>query len=212
MVNVYILKTIKDAIKYINLVNSDSKKRILDYQDKMKQNQMISAELLLYYALAEHNVKTPKIVYKPKPTLINSDFYISKAHSDDYVMVAVSNYDVGCDIEKFRTVKNHEKILSALELNYYQSRQNSLKPACFVMFWTVKEAFVKYHGRLIKPYNQISFQIKHENEKFVAGLVDDLFAYYGSFDQYGFAVVTKSLLAPNIVFINENNLNLETDV
>ncbi len=69
------------------------------------------------------------------------------SHSGNYVIIAVSDNEVGCDVEMCREadyerlgkVVFHENELSTL-------KNSEDKQECFYRFWTMKEAFIKCLG------------------------------------------------------------------
>lgn len=88
-----------------------------------------------------------------KPFLKNTNGktgYISISHSGDFVMCAVSECEVGADIEKIREVnlKTAEKAFSENEKKYVFSQKN-VKNAFFKV-WTFKESYVKAIGTGIR--------------------------------------------------------------
>jgi|LSQX01.1.fsa_nt_gb phosphopantetheinyl transferase len=206
MIKIYFSKIVSNAQDYLSKLNENIQARILDNKTELKQQQMISAELLLYYALRKNGYQAEILtVYQPKPVLLNSDFQISKAHSHNYVMVCLSKANLGCDLERQRAIKNPEKILSSSELEHYNNLVNN-KNALLTNFWTAKEAYVKYYGKLVKPYKEISFSIEYQKGQFKAGKIGELFCYSGEFQDYSFSVVSKTFTAPSVTFVSHDEL------
>lgn len=207
MLNLYLTKVIDNALDYLPKLNLNVQQRILKNKKLEKQRQMISAELLLYYALKDsgyhEDVKTD---YLPKLVLLNSNLHISKSHSHEYVMVAVSSANVGCDIEKLRTVKNPERLLAKEELKKYEKVIPADKKRVFTLYWTVKESFIKYHGTLDRQYKEIFYDLEKTINDFSAGKVDDLYCYQSFFNDYSIAVVTKEFTTPQVIIVNNNSI------
>lgn len=205
MLNLYIVKTLNNAHDYFNDLTKESQTRILKHKNINKQQQMITSELLLKYALRDVSYdKEIKVAYLPKIVLLDSNLHISKAHSNDYVLVGVSEKNLGVDIEKIKDIKRPSKLLSEEELDIYNISED--KGRIFTMYWTAKESHVKYHGTLTKAYKEIPFIVDKTISEFNAGKVLELFCYQSYFNGYSFAVVTKEFLAPNIIYVSSNEL------
>ena len=95
---------------------------------------------------------------KGKPCLIDSNLFISLAHSADYVGCAVSDNAVGIDIEKIKPVKSSviKRVCSTEEII------NIKTDADFFTCWTLKEAYVKATGKTKSKFCELSFA----NDKF----------------------------------------------
>ena len=89
--------------------------------------------------------KKPEIEYceSGKPVLKNIQKNISISHSSEFVVVLLSNYKIGIDVEN--TNRNIGKIanrfLHKKELAHLESLRNS--QACKILYWSAKEAVFK---------------------------------------------------------------------
>lgn len=207
MLKLYITKVLKDALLYFDELEVKIKKRINQNQDSDKKKQMITTEKLFKYALKDIGFNEEIIVeYSPKPVLKNSSLSISKAHSFDYCLVAISSSNVGADIEKIRDIKNLEKLLAKEELIDYNKALNEKKKAVFTKYWTAKEAYIKYYGSLTKNYKKIYFKIDKTLNNFSGGKIDDLYCYQSFFNGYSFAVVSELFTYPEVIFVSEKEI------
>jgi len=207
MLNIYITKLFDDALLYFNKLNSNEQTRINKQKNINKQKQMITAMVLLEYALKDSGYKGDvNVEYLPKPMLKNSNLMISKSHSNDYVAVSVSDENSGLDIEKITTVKTPHKLLFIDELKIYEKTDNKKKKDVFTMYWTAKEAYIKYYGSLTKEYKNIYFNIEKTINNINIGKIDDLFCYQSFFYNYSLAVASKKFIAPNVVFVRKEDL------
>lgn len=210
MLNLYIAKVLDDAFEFFDNLNLNVKTRIKKNKNKHKQLQMITGELLLNYALKDIKYeKAIKTDYTPKLILVDSELFISKSHSYDYVFVAISKTNVGCDIEKYTLVKNPGKVLHLDELKIYNEVEAEKKAAIFTSFWTAKEAFIKYYGSLIRPYKEINLKIEKRIDNFQVGKIDDLYCYQSSIKDYSFSVVSEAFIAPYVTFVGSESLKGE---
>lgn len=80
------------------------------------------------------------------PYLPNSDLYFSLSHSESFVLLAVSEYPVGIDIEQIKP-RNLNRLKSVLTQQQIQTMQllsdDEEKTAFFYRCWTMKEASFK---------------------------------------------------------------------
>lgn len=206
MLNLYIAKVLDNAFIFLPKLSLEFQERVKKNKNTQKQKQMITAELLLIYALKDSGYEDEiNVKYLPKPILDGSNLNISKSHSYDYVLVAVSKANVGVDIEKLTTVKSPERVLSKDELTHYNDVLENEKADIFSLYWTTKEAFIKYHGSLIKEYKEINFKIDKTINNFSAGKIDELYCYQSFFKDYSFSVVTSLFIAPNVIFVGKES-------
>lgn len=150
--------------------------------DRYKLNRdkylSVGAELLLKHGLSQAGLSEFPQAFSVgeygKPYLKDSDFFFSISHSGDWAVCAISNREVGCDIEKVHPVdlklarrfspEEHSAIMSADELDRLE---------LFYRYWTLKESFLKTTGLGMKlPLNR--FQIVIDNELSVVQSVDNL--------------------------------------
>ena len=88
-----------------------------------------------------------------KPHLAGEDgMHFNLSHSGEMILLGVtSNGEIGVDIEAFRHLPRRDQIaegiLSATELNQYETLSDAQRQAAFFTIWTRKEAIVKAVGR-----------------------------------------------------------------
>ena len=87
-----------------------------------------------------------------KPFLINSikPLYFNISHSRNYSVIAISDKDIGVDIELMRDFYN-----DAIVKKYFSEEEQNVvcKNNNFLEIWTRKEAVVKLKGESIFSYN-----------------------------------------------------------
>lgn len=107
--------------------------------------------------------KDLKFNERGKPSCDSINFSIS--HSSDYVIATVSNYEVGCDIEKVKNFSLNllERILTNQEKKYVNdSKDFNERNRRFFKIWTAKEAYLKMTGEgIIKNLKSIEIDINN---------------------------------------------------
>ena len=111
----------------------------------------LGAGALLDYALILEGVSDREIIYvqNQKPCLKNSNIRFNLSHSGNMVFCAVSDKDVGCDVEQITDIDMqiaarfffHEEY-AAISACPDSTSRNDL----FFRYWTLKESFMKVTG------------------------------------------------------------------
>lgn len=112
-----------------------------------KKESHAAHELLQQVLVADYGISAPQLSYgvQGKPYLPQGpDFSIS--HSRGYVAVAVSDREVGLDMEMVRPYPERlpRRIFSQEELRWFQSRWET--QVDFFTLWTLKESYFKFLG------------------------------------------------------------------
>ena len=102
--------------------------------------------------IAKHiyDVKNPEIEYKQgKPFFISNNICFSISHSNDIVLVAFNNMNIGADVEYMRK-RNYKNIMDRYE-------KNNSNPTCkeFYRFWTFHEAEIKLNKKVKSVFSTI---------------------------------------------------------
>lgn len=129
----------------IYLLSDYRRKKIEKIKNENAKRLSLGAELILYYALKKHcpDISLPpevKISPAGKPYIDGAFFSLS--HSHEYAACAVSDSDVGLDIEKINPAQKlavGKKFLTDEELKLLTTDN-------FFDFWTKKESFIKLRG------------------------------------------------------------------
>jgi len=133
------------------------KRKIMSCRQPEARQQSLGAGLLLQYVLRDYRLTEQDITVGQygKPEVEGVCFNVS--HSGDMVVCAVSEYPVGCDIEKITTVPERvaERFFSKGEVNYLNQVPKEAEREEFFRLWTMKESYIKMTGEgLHLPLNQ----------------------------------------------------------
>ncbi len=115
-----------------------------------------SREFLLKILEKYCGVSEPVLVYNEhgKPYLQDNRVYFSLSHSQTLTAVAVSEKEVGLDVEKVKK-DNHAHVLKRLS---DAEKQEILNDKDFFKIWTAKESYIKYRGETLAAlYHKLAF-------------------------------------------------------
>ena len=152
----------EDFTLWYSQMDEERKSSVDRLQNEDKRRSKIAADALCRKAISENcNVPCSDIVFgkteKGKPFTENADVHFNISHSGDIVVCAVSDKEIGTDIEKIRRINPRaaEKFASGKELEYIASADNG-----FFRIWTLKEAYFKCIGTgLGADIKNVSFSI-----------------------------------------------------
>lgn len=123
--------------------------RFLFHKDKRLS---VAAGALLQIALQMEHVRNPAIKVTPygKPYLSGIDrLYFNLSHSEEMVMCAIAEKEVGCDVEKMAVLdrKLAEYVMTEYELDQiYGLKRGKEQQELFFRLWTLKESYMKATG------------------------------------------------------------------
>jgi len=130
---------------------------------KNRKQSLLASELAYQLFELKHASEAYQKMYideNGKPTILAKyGLYFSISHSGNYVLVAISDHEVGVDIEKLKDAN--------LEIakKYFNDAENAMIFASddpvisFYSIWTLKEAYLKAIGAgLKKPLNSVSIK------------------------------------------------------
>ena len=183
---------VEKTIKELPNIRKEKAEKLIFEKDKKLS---IGVYLLLKKALAIHKLKIENFEFmydqKGKPFLKNCPYSFSLSHSGEYVMVGLSKFPIGVDIQE--TKKVDPKVLKFIcndsDLYFYNTARD--KDDFFYQMWTSKEAILKLNG------NNLSDGMKNI-------VVNYLFNFAGIF-LYNFDIVKgyKMTVASNIFQIKK---------
>ena len=139
-----------DLKKGYELVSDKRKEKIDFYRFDKDKKLSCAAYLLLQKVLEEENIKNPEFeIGKYGKAYISNyeDIYFNLSHSGKIVCCAISDMEIGVDVEY-----NDPKIDLNIAKNYfynseYENIMKSDNPSNeFFKYWVLKESYMKYTG------------------------------------------------------------------
>lgn len=149
--------------KYSDSFEDNRIKRFKKLKNERAKSELVTAGSLLVDVLNRYGLKTKDIEYteKGKP-YISEKFFFNLSHSGSLVMLAVSNEDVGLDVQK--KVPFKQSLLERIATDGERKRLDWLITSEPETLWAVKESYSKLTGDGIgMDFQRISFDIINEN-------------------------------------------------
>lgn len=148
MTNLYILLNdenidINELDKAKALVSRKRKQKAEKYRNDIDIRNSLAVELMLRQGLKkDFGISGYEINDDAKPYLVDSDICFNMSHCGKGSVVAISNKQVGVDIEEIKSVKQavKDKICNKKELVKCKTDLD------FIKIWTNKEAYTKLNG------------------------------------------------------------------
>ena len=155
--------------RFYSTSTQERKQKADKYTDRSDAVRCIMAEALLKYALTDcgYSILPPIEKNKYGKPIFNSvnDLCFSISHSGDIVLVALSDKQIGVDVEQINRTTDRlgiaNKFFSKAEYEYvFSSSDEQQRNERWTQIWTLKESYIKYIGQgLSKRLNtfEVSF-------------------------------------------------------
>lgn len=130
------------------------KNKINNYKYDSDKRLSLGAGILLKKAMDSLNIDSPVLIdSNGKPYFENNPYYLSLSHSGNQAMCAVSDINIGCDIEqaenpRFNVAKRFFSKEENLKLDSFKTEKE--KETMFFNIWTEKESYSKFTGLGLK--------------------------------------------------------------
>lgn len=159
-----LLQTVRRSV---NAYRLDKTERMGRPEDKRRS---LGAECLLMYACreADTDYRGATVLAGPygKPAFADRPLQFSLSHSGERALCCVSEYPVGCDVEKIRPLRRD------VAGRYFSAQERRALAECaaqperddlFFRLWTLKESFVKCTGLGFSlPFHEFSLILTEE--------------------------------------------------
>lgn len=173
----------------------------------------IYAELLLRYALDSLNIQSRfefSFNEYDKPYLEDTGIYFNISHCGHYVICAVSQDEIGCDIELIKEYNDKvaKEFLNEKEYQTLSSVTSLDKKAnTYYRLWTLKESFVKNIGiGMSVPLNSFSFELLNDVQ--IRQTINNNEYFFDEIElkDYKCAVCNSNNRVLNVVTVNKQDL------
>lgn len=188
----YIIRNIndfntEDINNFYDKIPKLKKYKISKFKNYESKVRSIIGEMNLKELLAKKNISYNSLDYYinkyGKQYLKNDKIFFNISHSFDYVITAISNNEIGIDIEKVRQtpIKIINQFAIEKEKEYILSSNKNIEERIFKIY-TLKEAYFKMLGTNLNNILEVEFIIENDkiycNDKNVkVGFINDIKGY-----------------------------------
>ncbi len=170
--NIEALRDRKVFEQQLSVMPEGRKQKVLKYSITADKLRSLAAGILIKFIKKQYGVNSDVEYDKHgKPYFVRGEVKFNISHSGRFVVAAVSDYEVGIDIQAIKADKHRiaEKNFSKAECTYInEGADDKARQQRFCEIWTMKEAYLKNIGLgLRKPLK--SFQIVLGQEPTVKG-------------------------------------------
>lgn len=163
MTKVYYFNYINNEFEIDSFFSEYRLNKIKTLTNKIQINRNIQTEYAIKLSLSHFlNCDITEISFKVnefgKPILEHNDLYLNVTNSNDHLFIAISNNNIGIDLEKIDD--KHKKISNKI---FKVKKEYSTKEV--IKAFTLKESYIKYYGKSIL-YDLKSIEIE---DNFITG-------------------------------------------
>ena len=176
-INDFNTEDINNFYDKIPKLKKDKISKFKNYESKVRS---IIGEMNLKELLAKKNISYNSLDYYinkyGKQYLKNDKIFFNISHSFDYVITAISNNEIGIDIEKVRQtpIKIINQFATEKEKEYILSSNKNIEERIFKIY-TLKEAYFKMLGTNLNNILEVEFIIENDkiycNDKNIKGYI-----------------------------------------
>ncbi len=146
---------------YITSLSSYSAQKVNSLYENIKEHftgdgrisqrkESLIGRIMLHKALSEFEAGEYTVRYndEEKPLLIcHKDLYFNISHSGDYVVLAISDKEIGCDIQEIRPYNPKVAVRHYCENEKHLIEESDSKDSVFIRLWALKESILKFTGK-----------------------------------------------------------------
>lgn len=153
MTEIYVanVSELSDPLKHPELLENlseDRKQKIRNAKQKQKRLQSFGAGLLLNKVLARYGISSQDVYINDDGKPMTEGICFNLSHSGNFVICAVSNEPIGCDIQQIKEMPHfsEERFASLEEKLHLAHLVGDEYNREFVRIWTRKESYLKMLG------------------------------------------------------------------
>lgn len=170
--NVSVLPEPVECLDIMKALPTERKKKILNCKQKQKRSQCLGAGLLLDKVLSRYGISSELVHADSNGKPIVDGIYFNLSHSGEFVICAVSEKPVGCDIELLKDAPKRvaERTFSDAEKEHLQQFSGDEYNREFFRIWTKKESYLKMTGKGIRvPLDKLELKDCYVQEYEIPG-------------------------------------------
>lgn len=147
---VYIASLSLYSAEKVSALYEDIKEHFTGSGRISQRKESLVGRIMLHKVLGELSAGEYTVRYneEEKPTLIcDKNLYFNISHSGEYVVLAVSDEEVGCDIQEIRPYNPKVAVRHYCENEKCLIEESENPDSVFIRFWALKESILKFTGK-----------------------------------------------------------------
>lgn len=138
----------KEDPEILDELSAERKCRIMKYLKAQDRKRSLGAGLLLNEILPHYGVSPAGIRIGENGKPEAEGIFFNLSHSDDIVICAIAEKEVGCDVEKIVKAPEGvaERFFHPRETEYVKACMGEERDHRFFRIWTMKESYIKMTG------------------------------------------------------------------
>ncbi len=138
----------KEDPAVLHNISSGRRQKVMTYLQAEDRRRCLGAGILLARILPLHGEDPEKVTCSPEGKPMAENVHFNLSHSGDFVICAVGEKAVGCDIERIGQEPKGvaERFFHPNEAKHLQRLRAREREEMFFRFWTWKESYVKMTG------------------------------------------------------------------
>lgn len=134
------------TLKGYDLLPLERQEKVTRYHRQADKIRCLVAGLLLLHCLGAENCDKITYIENGKPYLEGSSLFFNLSHSGDYVVLGISDSEIGVDVEQISdySPKVARKCFTDEEQDWLETMNSN---HAFFQLWTAKESIMKVTGR-----------------------------------------------------------------
>lgn len=154
-----------------NWLSDERKNAVMRMRFENDRKRSVLGELLARREISKRTGLAEKDVIinrteNGKPYCENAEIHFSISHCKDLVVCAVHRFPVGVDIEFIRPLDLRITKFACTEKDLIlinELETDSEKEIMFFKLWTAKEAFIKFHGKVLADLKTVDYEAISKN-------------------------------------------------
>ena len=158
----------KEDPALLDKLSAERKCRIMKYLKAEDRKRSLGAGLLLNEILPRHGASPAGIRVGEDGKPVVEGIFFNLSHSDNIVICATAEKEVGCDVEKIVKAPEGvaERFFHPSEAEYVKACMGEERDKRFFRIWTMKESYIKMTGEGMRlSFNRFEFLLDSEKTK-----------------------------------------------
>lgn len=153
----------KETAAIIDKLSEKRREKVLRCSQLKGRKECAGAGILLGEILKKYNISESEIYFGDNGKPETDKLHFNLSHTENMVICAVANKEVGCDIEKTSKAPGRvaERFFTGREKAHLEAVPKEKRNSEFFRIWTMKESYIKMTGEGMKvPFQSLEIRLE----------------------------------------------------